>query len=130
MLTHPLRSALTALGVFIGVASVVWLLAIGEGIAERAEGEIRDLGANNLIVSSLRPPEEERKAKGRYFYSYGVTEKDLSKILETVPGISVAYPTRELNGRNVFTKDGKSRSEILGCLPNFRNLGMPIGFVT
>ena len=122
MLTHPLRSALTALGVFIGVASVVWLLAIGEGIAERAEGEIRDLGANNLIVSSLRPPEEERKAKGQYFYSYGVTEKDMSKILETVPGISVAYPTRELNGRHVFTKDGKSRTEILGCLPNFRNL--------
>jgi len=98
------------------------LLAIGEGIAERAEGEIRDLGANNLIVSSLRPPEEERKAKGQYFYSYGVTEKDMSKILETVPGISVAYPTRELNGRHVFTKDGKSRTEILGCLPNFRNL--------
>ena len=122
MLTHPMRSSLTALGVFIGVASVVWLLAIGEGIAERAEGEIRDLGANNLIVSSLRPPEEERKSKGQYFYSYGVTEKDLRKILQTVPGISVAYPTRELNGRNVFTKDGKTRTEILGCLPNFCNL--------
>ena len=122
MLKHPMRSALTALGVFIGVASVVWLLAIGEGIAARAEAEIRDLGANNLIVSSLRPPDEERKSKGKYFSSYGVTEKDLNKILQTVPGISVAYPTRELNGRNIFTKDGNTRTEILGCLPNFCNL--------
>lgn len=122
LLTHPLRSALTALGVFIGVASVVWLLAIGEGIAARAEGEIRALGANNLIVSSSRPPEEERKSKGQYFYSYGVTEKDLDNILATVPGIQVAYPSRELNNRPVFTKDGKERAEILGCLPNFRNL--------
>ena len=34
--THPMRSLLTGLGVFIGVVSVVWLLAIGEGIAEQA----------------------------------------------------------------------------------------------
>lgn len=33
--THPMRSLLTGLGVFIGVVSVVWLLAIGEGIAEQ-----------------------------------------------------------------------------------------------
>ena len=40
IVTHPLRSLLTGLGVFIGVVSVVWLLAIGEGIAAQAEGEI------------------------------------------------------------------------------------------
>ena len=62
--THPMRSLLTGLGVFIGVVSVVWLLAIGEGIAEKAEGEIMALGANNLILSSKRPPESERKSKG------------------------------------------------------------------
>ena len=53
-MTHPLRSLLTGLGVFIGVVSVLWLLAIGEGIAEQAEGEIMELGANNLIVSSKK----------------------------------------------------------------------------
>ena len=30
LLLHPMRSALTVLGIFIGVASVIWLLAIGE----------------------------------------------------------------------------------------------------
>ena len=32
IVTHPMRSFLTAIGVFIGVASVIWLLAIGEGL--------------------------------------------------------------------------------------------------
>ena len=122
MISHPLRTLLTSLGVFIGVASVVWLLAIGEGIASGAEAEIRELGANNVILSSNRPPEEERKSKGKYFYSYGITEKDLSKILDTVPGIVAAYPTREHNKRHVFTKHGQTRSELLGCLPNFQEL--------
>ena len=122
IITHPLRSLLTGLGVFIGVVSVVWLLAIGEGIAEQAEGEIMELGANNLIVSSKRPPEEERSSKGAYFYSYGLTENDYRKISKIVPHISAAYPTRELDRRRVFTKDGSQRAELLGCLPNYRAL--------
>ena len=122
IVTHPLRSLLTALGVFIGVVSVVWLLAIGEGIADQAEGEIMELGANNLIVSSKRPPEEERSSRGANFYSYGLTENDFFKISKTVPYISASYPTRELNNRTIFTKAAKTRGELLGCLPNYRNL--------
>jgi ABC-type antimicrobial peptide transport system permease subunit len=122
IVTHPLRSLLTGLGVFIGVVSVVWLLAIGEGIAAQAEGEIMELGANNLIISTKRPPEEERSSKGAYFYSYGLTENDYLKIFKTVPHISAAYPTRELDRRKVFTKDGSKRAELLGCLPNYRDL--------
>ena len=122
IVTHPLRSLLTGLGVFIGVVSVVWLLAIGEGIADQAEGEIMELGASNLIISSKRPPEEERSSKGAYFYSYGLTENDYQKISQTVPHISASYPTRELNNRTIFTKAAKTRAELLGCLPNYRSL--------
>ena len=122
IVTHPMRSLLTSLGVFIGVVSVLWLLAIGEGIAEKAEGEIMELGANNLIISSKRPPEDERSSKGAYFYSYGLTENDYYKITKIVPHISAAYPTRELDRRRVFTKDGYKRAELLGCLPNYREL--------
>lgn len=122
IVTHPLRSLLTGLGVFIGVVSVIWLLAIGEGIAAQAEGEIMKLGANNLILSTKRPPEEERSNKGKYFYSYGLTENDYHKISQSVPHISAVYPTRELDRRTVFTQDGNQRAELLGCLPNYREL--------
>ncbi len=122
MVTHPMRSLLTAIGVFIGVASVIWLLAIGEGIAAQAEDEIMALGANNLILSSKRPSDEERSSKGEYFYSYGLTENDYYKIRKTVPFQSAAYPTREINNRTVFSKHAKERAELLGCLPNFKDL--------
>jgi ABC-type antimicrobial peptide transport system permease subunit len=122
IVTHPMRSFLTAIGVFIGVASVIWLLAIGEGIAAQAESEIMALGANNLILSSKRPSDEERSTKGKYFYSYGLTENDFVKISKTVPHLSAAYPTREINNRPVFSKHAKTRAELLGCLPNFQDL--------
>ena len=122
IVTHPMRSFLTAIGVFIGVASVIWLLAIGEGIAVQAEGEIMALGANNLILSSKRPSEKERSSKGKYFNSFGLTKKDFAKIRKTVPHLSAAYPTREINNRPVFSKHAKIRAELLGCLPNFQDL--------
>ena len=50
LLLHPMRSALTVLGIFIGVASVIWLVAIGEGISQQAQKQIEGLGADNIIV--------------------------------------------------------------------------------
>ncbi len=49
---HPLRSALTALGVVIGVASVVAMTSIGLGAQYSVASTIRALGSNLLIVSS------------------------------------------------------------------------------
>src|SRR6056300_196128 len=122
MVTHPLRSILTGLGVFIGVVSVIWLLAIGEGIAEQAELEIMELGANNLILSSQKPSQQDRSQKRDYFISWGLTENDYRKIIDTVPSISAAYPTRELSRRYASTEHDKKKVEFLGCLPNYRDL--------
>lgn len=48
--SNPLRTILTALGMIIGVASVVATLAIGEGAKASVEGSIRALGSNLLLV--------------------------------------------------------------------------------
>jgi putative ABC transport system permease protein len=47
---NPLRSALTALGVIIGVASVVCMVALGRGAQSAVEKSIASLGSNLLIV--------------------------------------------------------------------------------
>ena len=45
-----LRTALTMLGVMIGVASVIVLLAIGTGSSQKIENSIQSLGSNTLTV--------------------------------------------------------------------------------
>ena len=122
MVTHPMRSLLTGLGVFIGVVSVLWLLAIGEGIGKQAEKEIMQLGANNLIVSSKKPSQDQRQQKGTWFISWGLTENDCRKITESIPAITAAYPTRELSRRTVSADSSTQKAELLGCLPNYRDL--------
>lgn len=61
LLLHPLRSLLTVLGIFIGVASVIWLLAIGEGIAAKAQQQIAELGRRTSLSPRLVRRTNRRK---------------------------------------------------------------------
>src|SRR2546425_10252848 len=47
---NKLRSALTMLGIIIGVAAVITMVSIGEGAAAAVQAEIRSLGKNLLVV--------------------------------------------------------------------------------
>lgn len=57
LLLHKLRSFLTALGIIIGVGAVVVIAAYGEGSKRAALADIQELGANNIILRSVKPPE-------------------------------------------------------------------------
>ena len=52
---HKLRSLLTALGIVFGVASVIAMLAIGEGASFEAQQQIKELGSQNIILESVKP---------------------------------------------------------------------------
>ena len=56
---HKLRSFLTALGIVFGVASVISMLAIGEGASFDARQKIKELGSHNIIVRrDIFPPQK------------------------------------------------------------------------
>ena len=78
LLLHKLRPALTMLGIIFGVCSVIAMLAIGEGASYEAQERIKNLGSNNIIVNSVKPPEErEQTTSGTSFeLSYGLTFDD------------------------------------------------------
>ena len=49
--SYPLRAALTALGIVIGVAAFVTVLSVGEGARQRVIEKIQSLGGNLLLVT-------------------------------------------------------------------------------
>ena len=54
---HKLRSLLTALGIIFGVAAVIIMVAIGEGTKQAALEQLKQLGATNVLIRSVEPPE-------------------------------------------------------------------------
>ncbi|MEN0111267.1 MAG: ABC transporter permease, partial [Planctomycetota bacterium] len=92
LLLHPLRSGLTVLGILIGVTSVVWLLAIGEGISRASQEQIAALGAKNIIVRTVKPASDKFDGGG-----YGVTRSDYVKLRSTLSTLETAVPIREMS---------------------------------
>ncbi|MBR5626772.1 MAG: ABC transporter permease [Thermoguttaceae bacterium] len=122
---HPMRSLLTVLGIFIGVASVIWLLAIGEGISKKAQEQIENLGADNIIVRSIKPPNEVlasgNQGRGPQIPEYGLTRADFTRLSETIPSIIQAVPVREI--RQTFQKGRwKVDGRLVGCTPEYADI--------
>ncbi len=120
LLLHPMRSLLTVLGIFIGVASVIWLLAIGEGISIEAQKQIEGLGADNIIVRSVKPP-SEATTEIRGPVPYGLTRAEYQILVDTIPTIKSALPIREV--RRQFKRgprliDGR----LVGTTPDYARI--------
>ncbi|MCW0219626.1 MAG: ABC transporter permease [Prosthecobacter sp.] len=113
-----MRSFLTALGVIFGVASVVAMLAIGEGASHEAQEQIRRLGSQNIILESVKPPDGQgSSAEARSMVlEYGLTTRDMQQIRQTVPGVSIVVPSRILS-ENIWNLDRSVDGQILGVLP-------------
>ena len=114
---HKLRSALTTLGIIFGVASVICMLAIGEGLSFEAREQIRRLGSNNVILRSVKPAEETgTRANTARVIEYGLTYADIERIATTVPRAEVVVPTRELP-RDIWFHGRRVDGKVVGTVP-------------
>lgn len=112
-----MRSLLTVLGIFIGVASVIWLLAIGEGISREAQRQIEGLGADNIIIRSIKPPADVMGTSDAPI-PYGLKREEFDMLVQTIPTIKAALPIRE--ARRTFTFDGRNEEgRLVGCTPAY-----------
>lgn len=92
---HRLRSGLTILGVVFGVASVIAMLAVGEGASQEAIEQIRKLGSRNIILSSVKPQKDSDSSNQRV-NTYGLLYDDDKRLHETIPTIRRTAPARQL----------------------------------
>ncbi len=113
---NRLRSFLTALGIIIGVAAVIAMVAIGEGAKARVEQAFTAMGTNVLIVSS------GAKTAGGVKVGAGtlptLTWDDLKAIGAEVPGIRCVAPRLHATGQ-VVTEDQNWATLVTGTTPEF-----------
>ena len=119
LMLKPMQSSLTILGIFIGVASVIWLLAIGEGISEEAQKQIADLGATNIIIRTVKPSTQVTSENSGPM-PYGVTREDREKLLR-IPTVKDVIQIREFQ-RTLFFRDNRIDGRIVGCTPEYSDL--------
>jgi putative ABC transport system permease protein len=113
---NKLRSALTMLGIIIGVAAVIAMTAIGAGAQARVEDQIKSLGSNLIIVLP------GNLTSGGVRMGFGsqltLTEDDATAMPREVPEIEVAAPQLRGAGQVVYGNSNWS-TQILGVTPDY-----------
>ncbi len=120
LLLHKLRSSLAILGILIGVTAVIWLVAMGEGVSYQAQQQIKDLGANNIIVRSTKPPADVTRGGG-FIIAYGLLRDDYDRIVANVPTLLQAVPMREICKEARYLENLTDAS-IVGCTSKYLDM--------
>jgi putative ABC transport system permease protein len=113
---NKLRSALTMLGIIIGVAAVITMIAVGSGAQERIESQIKGLGTNLIILTpgstttgGVRMGSGSRNT---------LTEEDGYAIQRDVAAVQVSAPTLRGTGQ-VVGGSGNWSTVFFGVTPEF-----------
>ncbi len=97
---NALRSVLTMLGIIIGVAAVIAMIAVGQGATQRVQEQMKGLGSNIMLVlpggvsqAGVRLGAQTRQR---------LTEEDAQAIALEIPEVQVAAPTSRTTGQLVW----------------------------
>jgi putative ABC transport system permease protein len=112
---HPMRSALTSLGVVIGVAAVVMMTSIGVGASQRISGAIGSLGTNLIIVT----PAFQRPGVVSQGAGSGLSLKDAdAQAIAKLDGVAAVAPV--VRGQAQLSAEGANwNTGVQGVTPDY-----------
>ena len=112
---NKLRSALTMLGIVIGVGAVIVMIAVGGGAHARVEEQIRALGSNLLLVT----PGSTTAGGARMGFGSGstLTEDDVAAINREIPEALAAPALR--GSAQVIWGNSNWSTQVFGVTPEY-----------
>jgi len=114
---HKVRSILTMLGVIIGVAAVIVIVAIGQGAKTKMTEELFSTEQNAVDIFYQPMPAEGEEESEMYWVEPELTSEDVAA-LSAVPGVKAVIATNQGWGPMVYN-DQQGDMEITGVGPEF-----------
>ncbi len=113
---NTLRSILTMLGIIIGVAAVITMIAVGEGATNRVKEQMQGLGSNIMLIFSGTVTQGGARLGAQTGQS--LTEEDAQAIALEVPEVQVAAPVSR-TGAQVVSGNANWSTSIFGTTSDY-----------
>jgi putative ABC transport system permease protein len=112
LLRNKTRSFLTMLGIVIGIASVIAMVAIGEGASRMVESQVRSMGSNMIMImpGALQTGGVSLGGGSRMT----LTPDDAEAIRRTIPGVKAVSPVVQTRGQLVYGDQNWAPGSIRG----------------
>ncbi len=114
---NKLRSALTMLGIVLGVSSVTVMMAVGGGASQRIQTEMRNLGANTIVLNS-GALKSRGVSKGQGSRP-SITLADAQAIENEVPAVVAASPQHNFAGMQLIYGNANWSTLVTGTTPEY-----------
>jgi len=122
ILANRLRSALTMLGILIGTASVILLVAVGTGIANQVQVQIRNLGTNAIYILTERNTGAGNR--GTSARRIRLTKADVKALSDKTraPDLDLIAPTVGTTGTVTWNGTTYALQNFIGGSPEFGDI--------
>lgn len=112
LLKNKVRTLLAMLGIVIGVASVIIMVAIGEGASHQVEERVRSMGSNMIMVmpGALRTSGVSQGGGSQIT----LTPDDARAIQDEIPGVKAVSPVVQTRGQIVYRERNWAPRSIRG----------------
>ncbi len=131
--SNKLRSALTMLGIIIGVASVVLMVAIGQGAQRSVTSRIQSLGTNLLSITPGSTSQTNVRSMGGGQSASALPNDDIAAIRDSVSGLNGIAPEQRSRQQAIVGNRNTSTS-VVGTTADYavvRNVSIAKGsFIT
>lgn len=115
---NKLRCFLTMLGIIIGVASVITMLAIGQGSKNSIKAQISEMGSNMIMI---RPGNMQRGGVRQNAEDMQTLKIEDYESLKSVPGVAAVSPMVNSSGQLV-NGNNNYPSSIYGVTPEYLDI--------
>src|SRR4051794_37312648 len=117
---HKLRSFLSVLGIIIGTSAVISLMAFGEGSMQDALEDIKRQGATNIIVRSVKPPDESSTSSKGFVTTYGLTRDDLTQFSTFGSVVGRVVPMRVFPSEARYLERMIPNARVIATVPDYQ----------
>jgi putative ABC transport system permease protein len=122
ILANRMRSALTMLGILIGTAAVILLVAVGTGISNQVQVQIKNLGTNAIYIL----PERNTSAQNRGTSARRIrlTKADVKALSDKTraPSLDLVAPTVGSSGTVTWQGNTYALQNFIGGSPAFGDI--------
>jgi putative ABC transport system permease protein len=119
---HKLRASLSVLGIVIGTSAVIALMAFGKGSMQDALNEIKRQGATNIIVRSVKPPDDSATANRSFVATYGLKFSDLERLGTFRDSLVRMVPMRVFPSEARYLDRIDSKARLVATTPEYQEV--------
>jgi putative ABC transport system permease protein len=117
LIANKLRAGLTMLGIIIGVAAVISLVAAGAGAQAQVAERFESLGSNLLVIS---PGFTAFRGVSRGASAQSLTVDDVEAIAALATSVSAIAPEYSTQSQQVVYYNKNTQTEVLGVTPEYQ----------